>query len=146
MLGRSLAWLGRSLGGAGHSGREGPRRERGSRASGSCSRSVRIDRSDAADARFLEVVVRVLLVCGEADTVWSSCDFARAATAALDADPAAPVHELVAVPEAGHFIDWLFPGVPQVAAAELTPAQHAKDEAALPDVWRHVLAFLAALK
>ena len=88
---------------------------------------------------------RVLLVCGEPDTVWSSCDFARAATATLDADPAAPVHELVAVPEAGHYIDWLFPGEPQVEAAHVTPAQHAKDEAALPDVWRRVLAFLAAL-
>ena len=63
----------------------------------------------------------VLLVCGEADTLWSSCDFSRAAMAALDADPAAPVHELVAVPEAGHDVDVLFPGQPEVASAEGTP-------------------------
>ena len=33
-----------------------------------------------------------------------------------------------------------------MGASELTPAQHALDELALPDVWRSVLAFLAALK
>jgi dienelactone hydrolase len=87
----------------------------------------------------------VLLVCGEADTVWSSCAFSRAAVAALDADPTAPPHELVAAPRAGHFVNQLVPGEPEVSASEVTPAQHALDELALPDVWRHVLAFLAAL-
>ena len=87
----------------------------------------------------------VLLVCGEADTLWSSCDFSRAAMAALDADPAAPPHTLVAEPKAGHLIDGCSPASLRVAASEVTPAQHAQDELALPDVWRHVLAFLAAL-
>lgn len=86
----------------------------------------------------------VLFVCGEADDIWPSCEFSRAATAALDADPAAPRHELVAVPDAGHLIDSLYPGEPGVSS-DWTPAEQAKDEPALPDVWRRVLAFLAAV-
>ena len=43
----------------------------------------------------------VLLVCGEADTVWSSCDFSRAAMAALDADPTAPPHSSSPRPRPG---------------------------------------------
>lgn len=87
----------------------------------------------------------VLLVCGEADDVWTSCAFSRTATAALDADPRAPRHELVAEAGAGHYVAGLVPGEPVVSPSELTAAQHARDEAVMPDVWRHVLAFLAAL-
>lgn len=87
----------------------------------------------------------VLLVCGEADTLWDSCAYSRAAIAALDADPQAPPHELAAEPGAGHFVDQLVPGEPEVSPTEYTAAQHAMEQAVMPDVWRRVLAFLAAL-
>jgi len=88
----------------------------------------------------------VLEVCGERDRVWTSCAFARATMAQLDAEPSAPPHELVAVPDGDHLIDGLVPGIPWVSSpTEFTAQDQAADERALPDVWHRVLAFLAAL-
>jgi uncharacterized protein len=88
----------------------------------------------------------VFLDCAEADQVWSSCPYARAILALLDADHDHWSHVLYANPGAGHFIGLLVPYEPYApAAAQAAGPSYAADQLARARVWPHLLSFLAGL-
>lgn len=82
----------------------------------------------------------VLLVCGGADTIWSSCPYARALQQQLSRHGYPWPHSLLAYPQADHYVGGLVPGV---SLSQLTN-DAAQDTEARKALWPHVLAFLHA--
>ena len=78
----------------------------------------------------------VLLVCGESDTEWPSCPYARAIDTRLAARPGAPQHVLLAYPGAGHKVGLLVPYQPDDGGPV--------DATSQADAWPRLLDLLAA--
>ena len=85
----------------------------------------------------------VLTVCGGADRIWYSCDYADAVAARLQAGGQVQPHLFLAYPDAGHGVAMPIPHEPDRPLPSLegtTPAAnwHAREQA-----WPRVLSFLA---
>lgn len=89
----------------------------------------------------------LLLICGEDDQEWPSCNYATAMTQARPADPP----EVVTDPDAGHYIDagvpWFpFPGGVGPGATLPTGGTAVADGRGRATAWPRVLAFVDALR
>jgi dienelactone hydrolase len=86
----------------------------------------------------------VFLDCGESDNTWTSCPYARAIAARLDAARDPWQHVLYAYPGAGHYVGAFVPYEPVAASVRVTyiPSYSVIQEAE-PSLWQHLLAFLA---
>jgi dienelactone hydrolase len=87
----------------------------------------------------------VLLDCGGSDQVWTSCDFANAIMARLDAHGYPFPHQLDAYPDAGHGLNGLIPYEPGVDLGRSAGRTPNANERADQLLWPKVLAFLAKL-
>lgn len=93
----------------------------------------------AAVIQVEKVAGPVLAVCGEADTLWGSCAYARAIMSRLDAKGFAHPHEVYAYPQAGHLVDTLLPYLPRRADLFADGVSPQADELARIDVWPKVV-------
>ncbi len=90
----------------------------------------------------------IFLACGGADQVWTSCAFARAIVARLNAHHDSYLHLMYAYPSAGHAIGSLVPYSPvspayQSQNSTLNGTTPLANDTARALVWPRLLAFLA---
>jgi dienelactone hydrolase len=88
----------------------------------------------------------ILLDCGGADTVWTSCAYAQAITTELTAVHDPRPHDLFSYPDAGHDVGALVPYEPstQSNADQLNRTTSLADRVAGAALWPRLLAFLAS--
>jgi dienelactone hydrolase len=88
----------------------------------------------------------IFMVCGGADRVWSSCPYARAIGARLDAAHNGYPYTLLSYPQAGHGVGNLVPFVIAGHLGTLDGASAQANDLARARAWPRLLDFLSALR
>lgn len=84
----------------------------------------------------------VLLACGDADRIWTSCPYAQALKARPDAAHPGAGHGLLSYPDAGHGVGFV-PYPPANEAANTQGRDPQANQLADDDLWPKLLTFLA---
>ena len=84
----------------------------------------------------------VLLISGQADTLWPSAEMANQVIARLDAHGFKPLHVHLSYPDAGHAAPVPPSDDPRTNAIEAFGGTHEGNAKARADMWKEVLAFL----